>query len=521
MEAVPTKTILKLMIPNNNGHVKPPTIGDISQFSEFVIANYLHLLDKPEKGEKGKYICPNCSEPKLSISQSGPKKGIAYNCYGCHEPKKIAYKLRELNGEFNKKPDNSPPQKSSLQKDLLQVSKELKEFVQQPPSIEAKDLKTNVAALNFIRSVWGEGLSFNLRTLDIELHGQKLYSDTSHFLLADEFSVNVSKDKVTDACKYLAQRNPYDPVKNWLESLRGKPSSFGQEGIAKIFFKIDDPYYDEMIWKWMIAAVKIVYEPGAKFDNALILQGKPKIGKTSFLEDSLIPNRFYSNQMKGGQNLDTDNNKRIYNEHWIADWGELARFTNKEVEQVKNFLSTRVLQLRIPYDRSMIKLPKRTLIAGTVNDHQFLNDKTGNRRFWVLELKTIIHPADLKLMREEIWSGVLRDYFADWVGEDADLELSPESYARQLRENEKYLWSDLLEDILAEWLVDKYLHLMMKEIVLYLYHYEGGALGIKPSDKHQEMRIGKIMNKLGWVSTTKRIEENNRLPAKVWVRDEN
>ena len=508
------------MIPNTNGHVKASSDGDISQVSEFVIGEYTHLLDKPEKGEKGKYICPNCAAPQLSIKQSGSKAGIAYNCYGCHDTNAIAFKLRELNGEFKKKPDNSPTQKSDLQQDLLQVSKELKEFVQQPPSIESKDLKTNVATLNFIRSVWGEGLSFNLRSLDIELHGQKLYSDTSHFLLADKFSVNVSKDKVTDACKYLAQRNPYDPVKNWLESLRGKPSSFGQEGIAKIFFKINDPYYDEMIWKWMIAAVKIVYEPGAKFDNALILQGKPKIGKTSFLEDSLIPNRFYSNQMKGGQNLDTDNNKRIYNEHWIADWGELARFTNKEVEQVKNFLSTRVLQLRIPYDRSMIKLPKRTLIAGTVNDRQFLNDKTGNRRFWVLELKTIIHPADLKLMREEIWSGVLRDYFADWVGEDADLELSPESYARQLRENEKYLWSDLLEDILAEWVSEKELHLTMKEIVLYLHHYEGGALGIKPSDRGQEMRIGKIMNRLGWVSTTKRTQENNGLPAKVWVRED-
>ncbi len=111
------------MITDNNGSVKTPMVGDISQFSEFVIANYLHLLDRPEKGEKGKYICPNCGEPKLSISQSGRKKGIAYDCHGCHDNKRIAYLLREANGEFKKKPDNSPIQKSSLQKDLLQVSK--------------------------------------------------------------------------------------------------------------------------------------------------------------------------------------------------------------------------------------------------------------------------------------------------------------------------------------------------------------------------------------------------------------
>ncbi|NCS00531.1 MAG: P-loop ATPase, partial [Microcystis aeruginosa L311-01] len=171
------------MIPSNNGFSKTTITGDISQFSEFVIANYLHLLDKPEKGEKGKYICPNCGEPKLSIKQSGPKKGIAYNCYGCHESKKIAYKLRELNGEFNKKPDNSPTQKSSLQKDLLQVSKDLKQFISGEPDDDDQEDKLRIIkpehTLSLIQEIIkGKELKYNLRSKEIELQGKVLNLDT-------------------------------------------------------------------------------------------------------------------------------------------------------------------------------------------------------------------------------------------------------------------------------------------------------------------------------------------------------
>jgi putative DNA primase/helicase len=60
--------------------------------------------------------------------------------------------------------------------------------------------------------------------------------------------------------------------------------------------------------------------------------------------------------------------------------------TRSEVTAVKQFLSKQDDIYREPYGRRTIKFPRRCVFCGTTNDSEFLRDRTGNRRFWPVEL---------------------------------------------------------------------------------------------------------------------------------------
>src|SRR5689334_19676581 len=53
----------------------------------FDIRNFTDCLTKTKRG---RYICPNCNQPKLGIARSGK-----YQCWSCYDTKKIASLLTE------------------------------------------------------------------------------------------------------------------------------------------------------------------------------------------------------------------------------------------------------------------------------------------------------------------------------------------------------------------------------------------------------------------------------------------
>lgn len=467
----------------------------------FIIGNYLHLLTSNPK-EKGKYICPACEGHNLSVKTDGKK----YFCFDGCDTKEIAYKLREINGEFKPKKKRKSEQLTQGNSPSIADSPIISNSSTQP-----RNIKTNTEALQFIKQVWGNSLGFNLRSLEIELHGCKLDADEIHTRLADEFNVNMTKDRAVDTCFYLARQKSYDPVEQWLTSLQGKASGFKQEGIAEILFNLREPYYDEMVWSWMLATVKRVFEPGSKFDNALILQGAPHIGKSTFF-GTIVPGEFFDENM--GSKLDTDDLRKLHS-HLVNEWSELDQFTAKEYAgKIKAFLSRRKDSFRLPYAKELVTYPRRSMVVGTTNENQFLTDTTGNRRFWILPVQWILPPTDLEPMRDELWAGVVADYWENWRGPHNEVTLSEDSRQRQTQENEVYLWHDVLEEVLSSYLEGKTLHLTMAEIMAHLCDYNDGLLGIKASDRGTTMRVGQILNKLGWKRKQHWTGKNN---IKVWV----
>ncbi|MFM6647275.1 MAG: VapE domain-containing protein, partial [Microcystis panniformis] len=455
MEAAQQKLKSTTIMTENNGRVKTPISGDISQFSGFVIANYIHLLDKPEKGDKDKYICPNCSEPKLSIQKSGPKKGIAYDCYGCHDTKVIAYKLQKLNGDFNKKPDNSPTQKSSAQRDPLQVYKEIKEFVSGEIDDDDQEDKLRIIkpehTLSLIQEIIkGKELKYNLRSKEIELQGKVLNLDTFRMKLQKDRGIFIkNRDIMIEALYSEAKDNEYDPIKLFLEQCYRNydpeiDENFDIAEVCQVLFGTHEPLYCQYFYRWLIGLVKRIWEPGCKFDEAFVLQGEPACYKSTFFKT--LGGEYFTDAMLS---IDKDGLLTMA-KNWIIEWSELDKMTAKTYHGIiKAFLSRSDDFYREPYAREAMSHPRCSMIVGSTNRDNFLNDPTGNRRFWIIPIpkKHKIDIDYLQAQREKLLG------WAVWKYLDGESCVLPEEFKElQAEANKQWDQDHLWEEVLAGFL---------------------------------------------------------------------
>jgi putative DNA primase/helicase len=157
--------------------------------------------------------------------------------------------------------------------------------------------------------------------------------------------------------------------------------------------------------KWLIQAVAAVYVlDGLSAAGMLVLTGPQGIGKTMLIRllASVVADSFLE-----GATLDPSNKDSVMtiDSHWIVELGELdATFRKSDLAQLKAFITKSLDKLRRPFAKKDSELPRRTVMAGTVNDAEFLYDTTGNRRFWVIQADAI--HIDRSIDIQQLWAEV-------------------------------------------------------------------------------------------------------------------
>ena len=81
---------------------------------------------------------------------------------------------------------------------------------------------------------------------------------------------------------------------------------------------------------------------------------------------------------------------------WIAELGELYATKKAETEAVKSFLSKTEDMFRVAYGRYASVFPRQCVFYGSTNDSTYLRDRTGNRRFWPIDVGRCRCPYSLK-----------------------------------------------------------------------------------------------------------------------------
>ena len=124
-----------------------------------------------------------------------------------------------------------------------------------------------------------------------------------------------------------------------------------------------------------------------KYEHILVFVGSQGIQKTKFIK-SLLPNELKQYILTGHElDVKDKDNIKIAISHWITELGELdSTFKKSDISSLKAFMSKEDDQIRMPYAASESKFIRRTSFCGTVNDIQFLVDKTGNRRYLPIEV---------------------------------------------------------------------------------------------------------------------------------------
>jgi putative DNA primase/helicase len=143
----------------------------------------------------------------------------------------------------------------------------------------------------------------------------------------------------------------------------------------------DTPYTRAVTRKAFTAAVARAMVPGSKYDNMVILSGPQGLGKSTLLDK--MSKGWFNDSIRTFEGKEAS---ELLQGTWLVEISELDAFRRTDVARIKQFLSLRTDRFRAAYGRHVKELPRCCVFFGTTNTKDFLQDRTGNRRFWPVDV---------------------------------------------------------------------------------------------------------------------------------------
>lgn len=192
-----------------------------------------------------------------------------------------------------------------------------------------------------------------------------------------------SKEKHMAALRILFDDRSYNPIRDIVDGLEWDGVDRCEDFLHKWAKVEDTPYTREVSRLIFAGGINRLYHPGCKFEDVPILMGKQKSGKSSLIRFLAINDDYFGElrEMEGQQAIENLQGK------WILEIPEMSAFTKaRDQESIKAFVSRQRDQYRKPFDRNASEFPRRCILMSTSNDFSPLVDKTGNRRWYPVEV---------------------------------------------------------------------------------------------------------------------------------------
>lgn len=243
-----------------------------------------------------------------------------------------------------------------------------------------------------------------------------------------------SVQKLDDALRIVFKRNEYHPIRDCIEAVKWD----GQKRIANFLHfatNCDDTAYTREVSRLIFAGgINRLYHPGCKFDDMPVLIGtKQGEGKSTLVRWLAMFDEWFGeiNEIDGQKGIEAIEGI------WIAEMAEmLAMVRAKEQESMKAYVTRQRDRYRHPFDKRVSEHPRQCIFIGTTNKRQFLTDKTGNRRFYPVEIKQSGY--ELFSRKDEIqdyirqcWAEALESLDTEFMKPYADRSLLPEIREQQ------------------------------------------------------------------------------------------
>lgn len=365
---------------------------------------------------------------------------------------------------------------------------------------------TNAIAILKHDGRWRHKLAFNEFSNDIEavsdLPVEKgtpgpwtdNYDSKTTAWLADQCNLRLNTKIVSEAVATVARDNPFHPVRDELNALVWDGIDRLNDWVHDFLGVENKSLYSQSVGRcFLIASVARIFDPGCKHDVALILEGGQGKGKSSAV------------RILGGEHtLDTSfeiGSKDGYSAiqgSWFVELAELDSLSRTATSRIKAFFSSSFDVYRPPYARRAIKVARQCVFIGTVNHSEYLEDETGNRRFWPIECGEI-DLEGLANARDQLFAEAVHRYRAGESWWFKDQALNDEATDEQKKRYRGDLWSEMLQNYIAE-----KGGLFSDEIST--YDLLTKALFVEPDkiERKHEMRVGKCMQHIGWSKIRKR-----------------
>lgn len=204
-----------------------------------------------------------------------------------------------------------------------------------------------------------------------------------------------------------AARNPFHPIRDWLNALVWDGVSRLQSWLPAQTGCEDTALHREYGVRFMIQAVARAQQPGCQADTALVLRGTQGFRKSTFMR-ALIGADWYS--VTELEWRSKDRHLQIAG-RWVVELAELAGMTRGTQERVKAYLTDPADTFRPPWGRTAEAFPRTTVFVATCNIPPLM-DPTGSRRWWPVMVTRQMNPQWAVEHRDQLWAEAMVCYRA-------------------------------------------------------------------------------------------------------------
>lgn len=216
---------------------------------------------------------------------------------------------------------------------------------------------------------------------------RRLWSDTDnnglYWYLERTWGITQT-GKIDSALDVHASQHAFNEIQDYIDGL-------AWDGVPRLdtlfidYLGAKDTAYNRAVCrKSFTAAIARAKMPGCKYDNMLILSGPQGIGKSTLLDR--MSRGYFNDSIRTFEGKDAS---ELLQGVWLVEVSELDAFRRTDVARIKQFLSLRADRYRAAYGRHVKELPRCCVFFGTTNTTDFLQDTTGNRRFWPVDVGEI------------------------------------------------------------------------------------------------------------------------------------
>ena len=266
-------------------------------------------------------------------------------------------------------------------------------------------------------------------------HIDDYYVEVSN-LLERVYCQKVGPQKIVPYVRMIARFYSYNPVKDRLSRVQWDGVKRLDRWLHTYLGCPADNWHALIGAKWAISAVARVFEPGCQVDTCLILEGKQGVGKTSALR--ILGGDYTATVQISVTDKDS---KMAARGNWINEMAELAHWRGASKDSMKAFLTTTTDIYRVPFGISPERYPRRCVYVGTTNDEKYLEDETGNRRYWPARCGEVDREA-LQKDADQLWAEAVVRYKAGerwWLeGEENDMAADEAEERMQILPHEEY-----------------------------------------------------------------------------------
>lgn len=385
-------------------------------------------------------------------------------------------------------------------------------FITDSKGNPAPENSDNVKAFIRQRAI---ALRYNVWKEQVEVADGNTFTQLTDHLFGDllmdaknsAFNYHPAKELFRIGMVSIARRNLYDPLVERLEMLAA-----AWDGVPRLDTWVSrtcgtpaDEYHATVGRNLIGGLVRRARHPGCEqAETVIFISPTQGTGKSTLCKILALESEWYTDSFKFGGSQQ-NSVPQLFGK-WVVELSELAGMGQKDVEDVKQFLSSTSDNFTAKYAAFAADHPRRCVFIGTSNSRRPLQDVSGNRRFLPVN---VIGEVDTDWLRANVEQIMGECAHREAAGETFGIPRAVWDIAGHHQEAARSMAP--VEELCQEWFA--------REGGFYITATDIGR-ALKMAGQSQYARYSSFLDKMGWRNENLTIPGVGR-KCRVWIHHTN